>query len=310
MKKIAITGMAILCAFASAFAQDEAGQTKKSCILPSAGDFTLSLGFNPIAAKKANNIVESDPGMYLGNTIMNVEDKSKNPNQMFFLAQDPMVSLQAKYHLSKRMALRLNVGFTGGTINYREYVKDDKALANDPLSEDVVTDKITCKYTGGAAAVGMEFNTDKALRFVGGFNIVYAWGGGKNEYSYGNMLTDLNRTPTTMGKVSTINEFVPNSQISYARPVKQYNIGVNHGIGISGDMGVEWYFIDHVHIGARVSIIPVMWAFQPQTYTVYEGYNEITGAVQEYNSLVSEGSNYFLYGTNNISLSFSIGYTF
>ena len=310
MKKLAITGLALLCAIAGVFAQEENEGQKKSSKVPSTGNVSLAIRFNPIAAHKANEIVETDPGMFLGNTIMNVEDKSTNPNQMFFLSQDPMVSLQAKYHLSRRMAVRLNVGFSGGNINYREYVKDDAALANDPLSEQVVTDKINCKYTGGAASVGMEFNTDKALRFVGGFNIVYAWGGGKMSYEYGNRLTELNRVPTTMDKVTTINEFVPNSQMSYARPVEQYNIGVNHGVGISGDMGVEWYFIDHVSIGARVSILPVMWAFQPQTYSVYEGYNEITGAVQEYNSLVSEGSNYFLYGTNNISVSFSIGYTF
>ena len=49
-------------------------------------------------------------------------------------------------------------------------------------------------------------------------------------------------------------------------------------------------------------------AFQPQTYTVYEGFSTKTGKVEQVNGLVSPGSNALLYGTQNIGCRISLTY--
>ncbi len=309
MRKIAIA-CAFLCLGMGAIAQNSSDNgSQKSFAKPTGGDFSIGIRFNPIAASKASDMVQTAAGDFVGNSIRDLEDKGTHPHQMFFLTQDPMVSIQGKYMLSSKMSLRASVGFGGGVFNYREYVQDDAAKAVNEYSEAVVTDKIRATYTNGGVNLGVEFNTTGRLRFVGGGSLVYAWGGGEIEYEYGNKMTIENQNPTVMDKV-TMDEFDGTASIKSARPLDAYNIGVSHGFGLSLDMGVEWLFVEHVSLGARVSLIPVMFAVQPQTYSVYEGYDSVLNKVVEYNQLVSEGSSYLLYGTQNISLSFSLNYYF
>ncbi|MBR1631808.1 MAG: hypothetical protein IJ680_08120, partial [Paludibacteraceae bacterium] len=240
-------------------------------------------------------------------------DDASTPEEMFFLRQEPMAAIRMKFMTGSHSAFRVSVGFNGGIINYREYVADDAALFFNPLSEDVVTDRIRANYTNGNIALGMEFSCGNRLRFFGGFSLVYAYGGGKMKFSYGNEITDLNPAPTTMKKIDGtggINDFAATVQMDYARPVEQYTSGISHGIGLSGDLGVEFFFIPKVSIDARVSMMPIMLAFQPQTYVVYEGLNKFTNKIEDYNRLVSPGSNYLLYGTENYGISFGINYYF
>jgi hypothetical protein len=109
-----------------------------------------------------------------------------------------------------------------------------------------------------------------------------------------------------------INEFASSgcTWMDYGRPVKQYNVGVSHGIGIYANLGLEWFFMKNVSIGATVELTPIMVAFQPQTYTIYEGFDNYHGQAAQYNDLVSPGSTYVLYGTENIGVNISFHYYF
>jgi hypothetical protein len=98
--------------------------------------------------------------------------------------------------------------------------------------------------------------------------------------------------------------------MDYGRPVKEYNIGMSHGIGIYLNLGLEWFFMKNASLGATVDLTPIMVAFQPQTYTIYEGYDKYNGKVAQYNDLVSPGSTYLLYGTENIGVNISLHYYF
>lgn len=115
-----------------------------------------------------------------------------------------------------------------------------------------------------------------------------------------------------MGKIEDHNNFDPSAvvQMDYARPVKQYNVGVNQGIGLYAQIGIEWFFIPRVSLGATLDITPLMVAWQPQTYVQYEGFNKFSGAVENYNQLISPGSMYLLYGTENLSCTISLNYYF
>jgi hypothetical protein len=224
-----------------------------------------------------------------------------------------MVSISYKYQAKEHMAFKASIGFSGGYVNYREYVNDDKAMALNPMSEAQVADAVKLDYKGGGITAGLEFNAGKNLRFVGGFGLMYSFGGGDVKFEYGNQITEANQHPTTMEKIDkNINEFASSgcTWMDYGRPVKQYNVGVSHGIGIYANLGLEWFFMKNASIGATVDLTPIMVAFQPQTYTIYEGYDNYNGKVAQYNDLVSPGSTYLLYGTENIGVNISLHYYF
>ena len=307
----------LLCAFGiSAFAQ--ASNAKEAKVYtPEVGSFAIGVNFNPVAAAQGGNAASfSTVGQFLYGSasddgiISNAESK---PNQMYILAQQPMVAFSFKYQAKEHMAFKASVGFSGANINYREYVNDDRALALDPMSAAQVADAVNLKYAGGGVTLGLEFSAGKNLRFVGGGGLMYSFGGGEVDFKYGNAITEANQHPTTMEKIDkNINEFASSgcTWMDYGRPVKEYNIGVSHGIGIYVNLGLEWFFMKNASIGATVDLTPIMVAFQPQTYTIYEGYDKYNGKVAQYNDLVSPGSTYLLYGTENIGVNISLHYYF
>lgn len=315
--KIKVMAMSLLCAFSvGAMAQADKQKEAKD-YAPKVGDMAIGVNFNPVAAAQGGNPSSfSTVGQFLYGSesadgiISNAEAK---PSQMFILAQQPMVSISYKYQAKEHMAFKASIGFSGGYITYREYVNDDKALALNPMAADQVADAINLNYTGGGITAGLEFSAGKNLRFVGGFGLMYSFGGGDVTFNYGNQITALNQKPTTMEKIDkNINEFASSgcTWMDYGRPLHQKNVGISQGIGIYANLGIEWFFMKNASLGATVDITPLMVAFQPQTYTTYEGFDKYHNQVAQYNDLVSPGSCYLLYGTDNIGVNISFHYYF
>ena len=115
------------------------------------------------------------------------------------------------------------------------------------------------------------------------------------------------------------------SQYATVRPADRYNIGYSNGIGITCDMGIEWFFAGKMSLTAAITFTPLMILFQTETYATFEGlqtYKVIyknNGEYQETESLdefkvvkfdrpVSPGSTALLYGTEN--LGFRIGFNY
>lgn len=316
MKRYITKALALALAMAATstlFAQDASTSKKDwSKNVPEAGSVSVGLEFNPVAAAKGGSASAlSSVGSFIYRD--QVDTCLNYPSQMFFLAQRPMVSIAVKYKITKSMTFKGSVGFSGGYTAYREYVKDDLAVALNPLSEKKVWDEMDLSYAGGNITAGMEWNAGKgSLKFVGGFGLMYAFGGGSAKMKYGNLITSANQKPSCMDKIEDHNNFDPSAvvQMDYARPVKQYNVGVNQGIGLYAQLGIEWFFIPRVSLGATLDITPLMVAWQPQTYVQYEGYNKFSGAVEKYNQLISPGSMYLLYGTENLGCTLSLNYYF
>lgn len=273
--------------------------------LPSAGSTAIGFSINPVAGIKANGIFKT--GDFIGNSVAH---QGSYPYQMFLLAQSPMASISVKHKFSDLLALKASVGFSGAYFNYREYVYDDVARFNNPLSEDVVEDNIRFSMAGGGALIGMEFTGgNRKLRFTGGLSLMYSFGGGSMLFKYGNTITAANQKPTCIQLISdSLNDYTSNGDVTYARPIKRYTSGVEHGIGIMCDLGIEWFFAERLSLGANVTFAPIVVAFQPQTYIIYEGYSKAQGATVEYNKLISPGSTTLLYGTENIGLVLSLHY--
>lgn len=287
-------------------------QEKHRYHVPKKGDWSIGVTFNP-ATMGYGIRMQPKAGEFTGAWI---EQLASSPKQMFILSQDPLAAIRAKYFLSSKMAMRAVLGFNGSLVNYKEYVCDDLAASIDPSTENKVVDNVSSNLNSMNLQIGFEGrNGDGCVRFVYGFDLMYAIAGGGMDFKYGNELTELNRIPSTMPmtsemKAGSVNDFQSRLGIAYGRPVKRYNSGYVHGIGLSMDMGIEVFLAERVSVGLAMNFTPIMVTFQPQTYTVYEGFSSLSGKVEQYNGLVSPGSNALLYGTGNIGCRLSLNYYF
>ncbi|MBQ3673429.1 MAG: hypothetical protein II928_03020 [Paludibacteraceae bacterium] len=307
MKRVLIIMSALVLSAGVLMAQDKEG--KKNHV-PEVG--AVSIGFTFNAASLGTQLAaQPKADTHVGAFI---QDLAGTPKSMYVLSQDPVAAFRVKYRLTEHWNIRGSLGFNGSHVNYSEYVKDDLAALIDPNTENKVVDHIKSDLNSTNFAFGAEFTAGKGnLKFVAGLNLLYAFAGGKVGFAYGNQLTKENQVPTSMGMTATggaYDDWTAAQGIAWARPVERKNVGFSHGLGIQADMGIEWFFIDHLSLGAAVTFTPVMFVKQCQTYTVYEGYSATLGDVMQYNKLVSPGSWACLYGTDNLGFQLSLNYYF
>ena len=306
MKKVLMTILAVLTASTVLMAQE-----KKEWEGPKVGDVSIGITFNPVSLASTLTI-QPKAGSLAGDAAGGSIALQK---QMFIMSADPVAAFRLKYRMAEKWNLRAMIGFNGSHINYTEYVRDDAAFALNPATENKVADVVKSDLISGHAAIGAEFVTGKKLKFVMGFNILYALAGGKLSFNYGNVLNADNQVPSTFAYTAWTS-LNPDDKagvaqgIAYARPLETYNSGICHGLGFQMDMGIEWFFQDNISLGAAVTFTPVMFTFQPQTYTKMEGYSANTGKVENYNLRVSPGSWACLYGTENLGFQVSLNYYF
>ena len=189
MKKIMMTILAVLTASTVLMAQE-----KKEWEGPKVGDVSIGITFNPVSLASQLKI-HPKAGSLAGDdgAAQNIALKK----QMFIMSQDPVAAFRLKYRMAEKWNLRASLGFSGSHINYTEYVRDDAAFAHNPATENKVADVVKSDLISGHASLGAEFVTGKKLKFVMGFNILYALAGGKLNFNYGNVLNAENQVPST-----------------------------------------------------------------------------------------------------------------
>lgn len=304
-----ISALAFICLIAtSASAQ----KSEKSYYTPKKGDWAVGVIFNP-ASLGSKLAIQPKHGEFAGTYVQGL---ALDKRQMFIMSQDPIAGIRLKYHTSNKSALRISAGLNGSVVNYREYVTDDRAVALNPNSTNKVIDNAQSAFNSVSLMVGNEWKLgEKAVKFVFGFDVMYTVAGGKLRYQYGNAITEYNKVPSTMPMLDTttnegVNDWVENAAIPYARPVRSYNQGYIHGIGVSVDMGLECFVAERLSLGVALNFTPLMFTIQPRTWTTYEGFNNWSGKVEKFTNLVSPGSNALLYGTENIGCRISMQYYF
>jgi hypothetical protein len=307
MKRLSLILSAVLIS-AAAFAQG------KQNFAPKSGDWSVGINVNPVAAGGIKYQPKSGEfvGAFLG-------DFSGNPQQMYMTGQ-PLVSIKAKKMLTGSLAFKMTLGFGGSYIDYNEYVTDDYARSLNSVSEDVVSDHVLGNIGTATLTAGIQkmFGTGN-LKFTIGADVLYTISGGNLRFSYGNDFEPYNKfKPTTMGMcdmTSTPGENMnyydsPALGIDYARPAKRNELGTVQQVGLVASIGLEYFLAEHISIGAEVSIVPVAFTWQGQTWGVYEGYSNVTNTVLNYNMLVSKGSRALTYGTSNLGVNLSVNYYF
>lgn len=307
MKRLAAIALVLLLA-SPVFAQ----KTDKERFSPRKGNYSLGISINPIAGASSFQPKAND---FSGSWIASL---CENPQQMFMLSPQSLTSVRFKYFATDKLAVKASLGFTGSHINYKEYVQDDLAHSYDPNSEEKVVDQVKSNLNGASLMVGIESNLGKgAVRFTYGLSVLYAIGGGTVSFTYGNEFGPYNKfAPTTMatqaakGKLNDYDTENPKFGMEYARPVKRNNIGYVQDLGLAVDLGVEWFVVDRISLALNASVLPLLYTWQPQTWGVYEGYSKLTQNVEQYNRLVSPGSNGLTYGLGNFGLDISVSYWF
>lgn len=305
MKKYILTLVSLLLVANVANAQKEKENTYPQA---KKGDWAVSVTFNA-ASLGYKMSCQPKAGEFAGEYI---SDMAASPKQMFIISQDPLAAVKVKYYTSPKSAFRASLGFNGSIVNYREYVQDDMALALNPESQNKVSDAATSRLNTLTISLGKEWRAgSKAIKFVYGVDVLYTIAGGDIVFNYGNAMTDINQVPSTMPMTApkgTLDDFKSKQGIAYARPVKRYNSGYIHGLGLQVDAGLEFFLADNISLGLAMTFTPVMGMFQPKTYATYEGFSANTGRVEQFTDLVSPGSSALLYGTENIGCRLSLTY--
>lgn len=210
-------------------------------------------------------------------------------NNDFHLVPD--VSILAKYMLTDKIALRANLGFMFGSDQNRAYVQDDKAIIDNPLSEDKVIDACHINTNGMSLTFGAEFRKgSRRVQGVFGAGILFAFQSQKYIYDWGNEMTMVNQNPSSTPTYPSLNN-------GY-RLLENKSQG-NFYTGVTGSVGVEWFVAPKISLGAEVNVT-AYYMFGSQSYTKSEGYNAALGKIEERTDLTSPGNRGFHIGTESL----------
>jgi hypothetical protein len=230
MKKTILFVAALALGASSAFAQDLTSK-KGEPFLPEAGDWSIG--------------VEATPFLnYVGNFI---GGNGANTAPTFnFLNGNNMIT--GKYFASETMAYRamLRIGFT--STKWNNVVPDDASTAtpqgttNDEL-------KVSSHFIGLGAGVEMRRGKTRLQGYYGA-QLMFWMSGSKSTYDYGNAFSTTNTTPTTTDFTT------PAAGGGFAAGpagvrLTETKAGSMLGVGVRGFVGVEYFILPKISIGAE-----------------------------------------------------------
>lgn len=227
----------------------------------------------------------------------------------------PLVSIAGKYMVSDKSALFLNVGWIYNYNHNNYYANDDAALYLDPFSRAKVIDTREDQITGLNVSFGGERRIGKGkVQGVFGGGIMYAFSYYDTRYSYGNAITSINQHPTNgFTDIYDYDESeVPSPNVpgvSYQRYLSKFNTTPTHYIGLTGYAGVEWFVAPKVSVGAKL-YLTAAYRFSSGDYYTAEGYNYLTGQVEEWTELLSPSSHGFRFNRDNVGMDISFNFYF
>lgn len=288
--------------------------------LPEAGDVTIGVNAVPFLN-------------YLGN-VFGKSDKNKiNPEKIGGVPavpglDNPTMSIFGKYFLTDQTALRLNVGIGINSQTQSQYVQDDAAIAENPLSVDQVEDTYKYRNSGMSVAIGYEWRRGgKRLQGFWGGQAILAYSNSKHYFGYGNAITEVNQYPTAYADVNR------NGDYNYALwkepeklpdninlPTNDNNVGGNSRLlmqsdgrswtyGLGGFVGVEYYIAPKISIGCEMSL-NLLWTTGGKKYQKSERFNPDFNKVEENIRWTGKSDSGFRFGTENIGTSLFVAFSF
>ncbi len=270
-------------------------KSKKALELPKAGDFGIGVDLVPVLR-------------YVGNIFTGVNDGNGTNYTEFGGEQvlinnvvNPAVSIMGRYMITDNWVARINFGIIADVTQTAVYVPDDAAREMDPMSQAKVIDSRKHSMTGGSVALGVQYRFGKRrVQGYAGADLIYGFGIEKNEYSYGNAITELNQIPSRHPWENPI--MVP-SQWSNDRAFVLSSSNVNgaasHVFGAGLNIGMEIFLTSYMSLGGEISFT-FLGTYVPQQYQVLEGFNTYNNTVETWTQLVSPETYSFHCGTENL----------
>ncbi|MBR3937758.1 MAG: hypothetical protein IKJ66_07525 [Bacteroidaceae bacterium] len=259
--------------------------------LPKAGDLAIGIDMQPVYSF-FGNLANGDAGNGLGQ----------------FGGEDPFgitgISIMGKYMLDNTTALRVNVGINKNVTKTYSYSIDDEARFLNPLSEAKVQDLNKFNSAGYSLAAGIEFRKGKnrIQGFLGG-DVVFAVDKERYQFSYGNVLTDVNQIPSRTAYNNVPAGFPSAPAIAnvgyWTRTYATESYACTVLAGVAGRLGVEYFIVPQLSFGGEVSLM-VAKRFEKGSYTKAEGYNPTTAQVETHTELMRPASSQFHIGTENL----------
>lgn len=305
MKRIAIAALAVALAV-PAFAQEQGGSSNGketpaqraerdySSWLPSAGEFSIGFGLDPLSTWV---------GQLFNGATSNTLDKFHGDP----MTGTPTIGIMGSYQLSSQLGVKANIGFNNTRLSQHKYVLDDALLFANPLSEAKVADHMVKRYKQMSFALGADYRIGgkHAVQAVLGAGLIYTRESTFDKYSYGNAITEANQAPSTndFGSNLKSNGYIPNGRI------KEKDVATNT-FGLYGSVGVEWFFVPKICLGANVNI-QLTNERKARSYETWEGWNTSTQKLEEtHTDLGSSKSNLTTFATSHLGSNLYISFYF
>lgn len=287
--------------------------------LPEAGDVTIGVNAIPFLN-------------YLGNMFGKVQDNDINPVEIGGVPafnkgvipglDNPTMSIFGKYFLTDKTAIRLNVGIGINSQTQSNYVQDDAAVAENPLSVDLVEDTYKYRNSGMSVAVGYEWRRgSKRLQGFWGGQAILAYSNSKHFFGYGNAITELNQNPTSTNAWDNADILIGENGVPLEQfPIINNNVGGNSRLlmqsdgrswtyGVGGFVGVEYYIAPKISIGCEMSL-NLLWTTGSKKYQKSERFNPDFNRVEENTRWTGKSDSGFRFGTENIGTSLFVAFSF
>lgn len=269
---------------------------KKALELPKAGDFGIGVDLVPVLR-------------YVGNIFTGVNDGNGTNYTGFGGEQvlinnvvNPAVSIMGRYMITDNWVARLNFGIIAEVTQTAVYQPDDAAREMDPMSQAQVVDTWNSSLAGGSVALGVQYRFGKRrVQGYAGADLIYGFGIEKNEYSYGNAITELNQSPNREDTWEEPRPGTEPSQWSDAFVLSSSNVNgaASHVFGAGLNIGMEIFLTSYMSLGGEISFT-FLGTYVPQQYQVLEGFNTYSNSVETWNELVSPETYSFDCGTENL----------
>ncbi|MCM1309572.1 MAG: hypothetical protein NC301_00920 [Bacteroides sp.] len=280
-----------------ASAQETAEKQCCKQYLPQKGDFAIGVDVVPLFLPLANAI---------GGNKAEVSDVVLSGNPFLFdeFSVKPNASILAKYMLTDNWAVKANLGIVVNDKRNRVYATDDLNTYLDPNSSAKVIDQTKTVKGGATLQVGGEYRIGKKrVQGVFGFGILAGVYSDKTSYSYGNEITDLNRTPST-----GINSYISVVPSGY-RITEYRHEGAVGCLGFYGSAGFEWFVAPKISLGAEVSL-NYYSTFAGKGIVKSEGFNTAYNKVEQRTDLYTPGNISHHFGTDNIGGALNLTFYF
>lgn len=289
MKKILTLILSAGLAVVSLSAQDK----EQKQYLPEKGDWAIGFDAKPmlqiveaVFSQESDDINEL-PGMGGESSLLN----------------GPTVSLMGKYMLTDQLAVKANLGILVENNKTSGYSLDDAARMLNPLSYAKVADYKNTRTTGVSLLAALEYRVGKK-RVQGVFSGGLLIGAEKviSTYTYGNQMTTINQKPSVAGQLGNVYN-------GNYRNLKTFSNEPNIFTGLVGTAGVEVFVAPKVALGAEVSLC-ASYKVAQQTYTISEGYNTSSEAIEQKTDIITPMTGSFKLATENLGGSLYLAFYF